>query len=116
MLSANCSLSAMFPLNKTQYNLISDSLCKTLYISEAYHSGKQLYLSFVANLIPVKFGVDPMLSLRAPERRPCSLSYNFGFSATCGGTDCFFFIVSLPLSVFFPLLTKFQIVKSVVFF
>lgn len=32
------------------------------YISEAYHSSKQLFLSFVASLIPVKFGVEPVFS------------------------------------------------------
>lgn len=70
MLSANCSLCARFPWNKTQYNLISDGLCKTFYISEVCHSGKQLFLSFVANLIPVKFEIDPVLSLKALGRPP----------------------------------------------
>lgn len=111
MLSANCSLSARFQWNKTQYSLISESLCKTFYISGAYHSSKQLFLSFVANLIPAKFEVEPMLSLnRRTRKKTCSIGCNFGFSATCGGIDYFFFYT---LSVLFPLVTKFQ---SVFFF
>lgn len=111
MLSTNCSLSARFQWSKTQYSLISDSLCTTFYISEAYNSSKQVFLSFVANFIPVKLGVEPMLSLnRRSRKKTCSAGCNFGFSATCGGIDYFFFYT---LSVFFPLVTKFQ---SVFFF
>lgn len=79
MLSANFSLSASFPWNKTQYNLLLDSLCKTFYVIEAYRCGKQLFLSFVAKLIPEKFGVDPMLPLKAPEGRPAHWIINFDF-------------------------------------
>lgn len=106
MLSANCSLLARFQWNKTRDSLISDSLCKTFYISEAHHSSKQLFLSFVAVLISLKFGGEPMLSLnRRTRKKTCSMGCNFGFCATCGGIDYFLFYT---LSVFFPLVIKFQ--------
>lgn len=111
MLSANCSLLARFQWNKTQYSLISNSLCKTIYIAEFYHSNKQLFLSFVANLIPVEFGVEPVFSLnRRTRKKTCTMGYNFGFCATCSGIDYFLFYT---LFVFFPLGTIFQ---SVFFF